>query len=96
MSGYRQTLFPFMSDVCLMSYIRAETKDMRDMYNYVYKITGMNYTDFVINIYVPNYAPLWEKANRKRYFDENILSLEEYLGGGNGKEENLQQVDRRD
>jgi len=74
-----QTLFPFMADVNLKCYIKAENEDMKDMYDTLYRSTGMRYTHFVINIYIPNFAKLWADENEQIYFDENVVRLEDYL-----------------
>ena len=73
---YKQTLFPFMSDVMLQCYLNGERDHMREVYNATYKRTGMNFTTFVINVYIPHHAEVWELTQRDKYFKglEDIVS----------------------
>ena len=75
---YKQTLFPFMADVMLYSYLSAERDHMRNVYGSTYKKTGMNFTDFVINVYVPHHAEVWELTQHDKYFKglEDIVKKE--------------------
>lgn len=75
---YKQTLFPFMSNVMLQCYLHAERKHMREVYDATYKNSGMSFTNFVINVYVPHHAEVWDITQHDKYFNglEDIVKKE--------------------
>ena len=75
MSKYIQLQFPFMRDICLQCYSLSEIKYMKNIYESHFKDEGLSQNEFLLEVYIPIFADIWEKNNREKYFEglEDIL-----------------------